>query len=152
MKQLQWFQPLNKCHLIHGMTWKWIYKTWKHLKQRCNNKNNKDYHNYWWRWISYDPKRDKFEWFYEDMWNTYKEWLSIDRIDNNWNYCKDNCRWATNKEQANNRWNNLLLEYNWLSLWLHERWNKLWIKRSLLAQRYYVYKRPIEKVLFYKMK
>ena len=46
------------------------------------------------------------------MWDTYKDWLSIDRIDNNWNYNKDNCKWATIKEQWNNKRNNHYILYN----------------------------------------
>ena len=44
-----------------------------------------------------------FEEFYSDMYPTYKKWLTVEREDNDWNYCKSNCKWATMKEQSNNR-------------------------------------------------
>lgn len=78
---------------------RWV---WCWMKQRCNNKNTKAYKDYWWRWITYDPRREKFENFYEDMNKWWQQWLSIDRIDNNWNYCKENCRWATPWQQMRN--------------------------------------------------
>jgi hypothetical protein len=82
------------------------------LRSRCNYTKNLNYKNYWWRWI-------KCEWtsfseFYNDMNEWYKKWLSIDRINVNWNYSKNNCRWATMKEQARNRRNNILV--NWITL------------------------------------
>jgi hypothetical protein len=90
-----------------------IYRVWDWIKQRCKNPNMKWYKIYWWRWITYDNKRETFEWFYEDMWPTYKKWLSIDRLDNNWNFNKENCRWATRDQQANNKRNSRLIEYKW---------------------------------------
>lgn len=47
------------------------------------------------------------------MWPTYQEGLSIDRIDWNWNYCKENCRWADKFTQNNNRSNNILSSDDW---------------------------------------
>ena len=72
----------------HWASKTWIYTAWENMKTRCKNKNNANYKNWWWRWISYDPKWEKFEQFYKDMKLTYKKWLTLDRINNNWNYSK----------------------------------------------------------------
>ena len=94
-----------------------IYLVHNGIKQRCKNKNDKWYKYYWWRWITYDPKRDKFEWFYEDMGASYKKWLTIERIDVNWNYCKENCVWATVLVQNRNRSNSIKYWWKCVSEW-----------------------------------
>lgn len=124
-----------------------IYRIRARIKSRCTDKNITQYKDYWWRWITYDPRREKFEWFYEDMYEWYKQWLSIDRIDNNWNYCKENCRWATRKEQNNNQRSNYLLEYNWLILNITQWAEKLWLSRNLLSDRIHKLWWSIEKSL-----
>lgn len=100
----------NTWNVIHGMAWTRMYKIWSWMKQRCN-----DWHkNYGWRWITYDKKWEKFEWFYEDMKKWYSKHLTLDRKENNWNYCKSNCRWTTMLEQnRNTRWNTI---YKWKCL------------------------------------
>lgn len=57
------------------------------------------------------------------MSGSYLEWLSIDRIENNGNYCKENCKWSTVTEQNNNKRNNIILEW-WITLtqWCREKW------------------------------
>lgn len=84
-----------------------IYRIHTCMKSRCNNPNRKDYKYYWWRWITYDPKWETFEGFYEDMKEWYQEHLTIDRRENDWNYCKLNCRWVTMLEQSKNKRNTL---------------------------------------------
>ena len=101
-----------------------MYRIWSNMKDRCNNKNNIRYNRYWWRWITYNKKWETFEWFYEDMWWSYKEWLTIDRVDANWNYCKNNCRWATYKEQSRNTSMNRNYTYKWITKCLTD-WSKL---------------------------
>ena len=88
-------------HRTHWMKWTKIYTTYRNIKARCDNNQNPDYKNYWWRWIKCE--RISFESFYQDMFPIYQEWLTIDRINNDWKYCKENCRRSTRKEQANNR-------------------------------------------------
>lgn len=96
----------------HHKTKDRIYRTWMNMRVRCNNPKDKSYCRYWGRWISVcEEWNHSFEKFYEDMWADYeahvlKFWekdTQIDRIDVNWNYCKENCRWATREEQKINK-------------------------------------------------
>ena len=130
----------------HWMYLTKVYRTWNEVKSRCDNKNNDRYKHYGGRWITYDKKWEKFEWFYEDMWDR-PEWKTIDRIENNWNYCKENCKenckWATIQEQNRNKRNNVIYKWKCIAQWCDELWinrnkvymriNKLWwkIERAL---------------------
>lgn len=92
---------------IHDLSHHRLYRIWSGMKQRCLNSNNVSYPNYGKRGITVNNEWLKFEIFFKDMANGYKRGLQIDRTDNNGNYCKNNCRWVTPKQNANNRRNNL---------------------------------------------
>lgn len=93
----------------HWMAYTRIYRIFKSLKRRIISPNHVSYKYYWWRWIK--CLWQSFEDFYKDMWESYmkhvnKFWerdTTLDRIDRDWDYCKENCRWATWKEQMHNR-------------------------------------------------
>jgi hypothetical protein len=93
----------------HGKHGTRIYKIWDAMKQRCNNVNHKSYADYGGRGITYDRRWELFDNFYADMGDPPSEDHSLDRRDNNGPYSKDNCRWATEVEQHNNRSDNVLL-------------------------------------------
>ena len=110
----------------HWMSNTRIYKIYVWIIRRCEDGKIKSYQNYGWRWIKCEWK--SFEDFYRDMSPTYQDNLSIDRIDVNWNYCKENCRWSTIKEQANNKRNTIKIW--WLTVC--EISDKFWLKKSTI--------------------
>jgi hypothetical protein len=78
------------------------YRSWTSMKMRCNWKGWSK-HKFWGgRGIKYDPRWEKFENFLVDM-GERPEGTSLDRIDNDKDYSKENCRWATAVEQNRNR-------------------------------------------------
>ena len=93
----------------HGLAMTQTYHAWQAMKTRCYNKNFHAYPNYGARGITVCERwLASFENFYEDM-GEKPCGKSLDRINNDKGYSKENCRWATNEEQQRNRrWAKLL--------------------------------------------
>lgn len=99
-------------HRTHGLTGTRPYRAWQNMKKRCDNPTNKSFKNYGGRGIKYCDKWETFEGFWEDMQEGYADNLTLDRIDVQGNYSKENCRWAGKLIQANNTTTNHLITYD----------------------------------------
>ena len=84
------------------------YSTWCNINRRCSDTNDKSYGRYGGRGIKVCERWSAYEKFLEDMGEPELD-KSIDRIDNSMGYSPDNCRWATMKEQNNNRRDNVTI-------------------------------------------
>lgn len=101
---------LSKLQGTHYLTGTPTYASWAQMIQRCYNQNNPKYPHYGGRGISVCDRWVKFENFVADM-GIRPIGKTIHRINNDGNYCPDNCKWAGNIEQARNRTNNRLLTF-----------------------------------------
>lgn len=142
---------LNKMspkHITHRLRNTRLYNIWRDMKLRCYNPNNGNYYRYGARGINIcDDWLKDFKVFYDwAMSNGYRDHLTIERKDTNGNYCPENCKWADQKEQQNNRCNNKIItdksETHTLSEWseitginrgtIYSRLNRGWsVERAL---------------------
>lgn len=121
----------------HGMSHTRLHNIWLTMRQRCEKPRCSTYHKYGAKGIRVCEEWSSFENFRDwSFANGYEENLTIDRIDPYGNYEPSNCRWATQKEQQNNRSNNVVLTYKGESHVLND-WEKLvGIPYHILYDRY----------------
>ena len=122
---------------FHGMTNERLYREWIDIKKRCNKPYSKPFKYYGARGIAIcDEWANSFKAF--SAWalaNGYRDELTIDRIDVNGPYSPDNCRWATKKEQGNNKRNNHMLTYGGKTQTLTQWADEVNISRTALRHR-----------------
>lgn len=119
----------------HGKSNSQENKAWKDMKARCNNYKTTGYENYGGRGISYCAEWETFDVFYRDMGDAPSKKHSLDRVDVNGNYCKENCRWATKQQQARNQRTNIKITYKNETKILVEWSEFLGIKYGVLLYR-----------------
>lgn len=122
----------------HLMSDSRLYSIWDLMKQRCFNVNRKEYPNYGGRGITicveWLESKNFIDW---SLNNGYADNLTLDRIDNDGDYCPENCRWVDRKTQQNNRRNNRLITYNGITKTITE-----WANDNGLP--YYVLKKRLD--------
>ena len=112
------------------------YDIWSSMIQRCTNKNSKDYYRYGGRGITVcDRWLSSYTDFITDLGKRPDDTYSLDRINNDGNYCPENCRWATLDEQLSNTSRNKFYTFNGKSLTIRQWAKELGFKRGLLEDR-----------------
>jgi len=132
---------VSKRMTTHKMSKFRFYKIFSLIKNRCENIKTTNYKYYGNRGIKCLWK--SFENFRNDMYIPYQEHIklfgekntTIDRVDNDGDYCKENCRWATLKEQARNHRNNKLITFNGETRCITEWAEKIGIEMGTLHRR-----------------
>ncbi len=95
----------------HGMAGTPEYLSWQGMRQRCNNRDNENWPSYGGRGIKICSRWDDFAAFLEDMGLMSVSGSTIERKDNDGDYCPGNCIWASRKVQSRNKRNIPLVEY-----------------------------------------
>lgn len=125
----------SKTSIRHNMRFTSEYNIWCKMKERCYSKNSTGYKYWGGRGIKVcEEWENSFINFYKDMGDRPKE-MSIDRIDNNKGYSKENCRWATRRQQARNTRRNRMLTYMGETKCLAEWAEKLNLKPATIFMR-----------------
>jgi len=118
----------------HGMTDTPEWRVWRNMLQRCTNPNNKLFHRYGGRGIVVCEQWFEFENFFRDM-GRVPAGMTLDRIDNNGDYSRENCRWASRQTQNNNRESNLVITLGRETLTASQWSRRTGIPASTIARR-----------------
>jgi hypothetical protein len=113
-----------------------VYTVWQSMWSRCTIPSNRSYADYGGRGITVDPAWKSFEKFLEDMGDP-GEGMQIERKDNDKGYSKENCVWATRKQQGRNKRNNIVLEYRGKTQTMIEWCEELGLKYDTVKRRLY---------------
>lgn len=119
-------EHMGALNRTHGQSNTAEHRIWTNMKTRCTNKKATGFEHYGGRGIKMcDRWLNSFEAFYKDMGPRPSPDHTIDRIDNNGNYEKSNCRWAVDETQKNNRSDTIFLELNGVKMgaaqWARDR-------------------------------
>lgn len=130
----------------HGKRHTTEYSIWSNMMSRCNNPNVTCYERYGGRGIKVDDAWHSFEQFYKDMGDRPKG-FTLERIDNEGSYSKDNCRWATIAEQNRNTRRTQTVTFNGETKCLKDWAAEYNIAYNTLRKRFVIYGWPFEKAL-----
>ena len=131
---------MSKGNYKHGMYGTPTYKSWAEMKRRCGTR--------WWKDVTYCERWEKFENFFADMGERPKG-TTLDRINTHGNYEPNNCRWANDETQQNNRTSNVKYAIDGDVLTLPQIARKYNVSRSNLANKIYIYGWDIYQALDY---
>jgi hypothetical protein len=134
-------------HRTHGMNRTKEHAAWIGIVQRTTNTKSLAWNNYGGRGIDIDPSWLKFEQFFEDMGFAPSPAHSVERIENDGEYRKENCRWGTSEEQSRNKRSNHKITYNGKTMILTDWALSVGVKRRVLSDRINKLKWPIERAL-----
>jgi len=123
------------------------YTKWNAMMDRCFNPNSKNFVNYGGRGITVDTLWHNFENFYKDMGDS--NGLTLERVNNEIGYTASNCRWATQKEQANNRRSCRQITFKGKTQNITQWAKELNVPRTRLYERICRRKWDVEKALTY---
>lgn len=127
-------ESLKQRNTKHAMYGTRPHTVWRGMLTRCGNKNAKSFEAYGGRGITVAPEWQSFDTFYADM-GEPPHGKSLDRIDNNRGYSKDNCRWATASEQSLNRRSNVRLTFQGKTQTATEWSKQLGMPRQIIYSR-----------------
>ena len=130
----------------HGYVGTLTYKRWRAMISRCQYRNDSAYPHYGAKGVTVCDEWQTYEGFLADM-GECPDGMTLDRIDNSKGYSKENCRWASMKQQENNRTNNRILNAFGMAMTLAEWAEKMQINRGTLLSRIDRNNWPIEKAL-----
>jgi len=123
------------------------FKIWCEMRRRVDKEDRPYYNFYGGKGVKYDERWKSFKLFWEDMGETYSDILTLDRINANGDYTKENCRWADWVTQMNNRTYAHKLTYNGMTMGISEWSRATGIKRTTIKERINTYGWSIEKTL-----